>query len=405
VTIAERPGPRNLRGAQLWDFLTGRQPLTFDAIAPAGPSFTVDGAAIDPAVFGLARYGDPIAPAGPISLASALQVPAVKRARDIVCGSLGGIPLQVVNSSHEITDSPLLDQPERDVPRSVTMTRLYEDLMFSQTAWWKVTETDYRNFPTSVERIAPDRVDVKDGAVWIDGRRSTSRLIRFDSPNQGLLIAGARAIRTLLRLEAAAANTADDPMPQGYFAPVEDADPLEDDEIAELLASWKTARQNGATGYVPAALKYEGVQFSPKDLQMIEARQHAVLEIARLTGIDSEDLSVSTTSRTYFNAQDRRLERIADVLGPYSLAVTDRLRMKDVTPRGYEVRADFAGFLRADDATRLGNYQLGLTLGLYTLADIAEREGLPTPAARPAAPAAPTRPALTAVPDQQEQTA
>lgn len=374
----------------LFAYLFGA-PLVADTV-----NFEVGPDQIDPALFGLAAYTDSVAPVGRVSRASAIQVPAIKRARDLVCGTLGGVPMQLVGPGFDEQPSPLLDQPERNVPRSVSLTRLYEDLLFEGVAWWRIRENDYRGYPVKVERVAPDRVSISDSRAYVDGRPvSDESLIRFDSPNDPLLVAGGRAIRTLLRLEAAAANYAEDPMPQGYFRPAEDADPADDDDVRQILTAWKTARQQRATGYVPAALRYETVSFSPEQLQMNAARQHAVLEIARLTGIDAEDLSVSTTSRTYQNGQDRRFERINDVLGPYSLAVTDRLRMGDVTARGYTVRADFSAFLRADDATRFANYAAARALGLLTLDQIAAREGLPTPDAQPA------RPALTAVPNQE----
>jgi hypothetical protein len=293
---------------------------------------------------------------------------------------LGGINLQLVDSDNEVQFNALLDQPEDYVPRSVTFTRLYEDLLFYGIGWWKVQETDYRGYPTKVLRVAPDRVSVTNGKVYVDGKPvQYNQVIRFDSPNGGLLNDGARAIKTLLRLEAAALKQAEDPAPQGYFTPVDGADPLDDADIIEMLTAWKQARQRSSTAYVPAALNYNSNAFSPEQLQMSSARDHAVKEIARLTGISAEDLGVPTTSRTYFNAQQARQERINDVLAPLANAVTDRLRMRDITPRGYSVRADFSGFLKADDQTRLENYQLGVDLGLYTLEQIAEIEGLPTP--------------------------
>lgn len=360
-----------------WDFVLGR-PLTADAVLEPAQTFSTVPASSPWDILG--PVSSMIGPPETLYIDRALarQVPAVKRARDIVCGTLGGIPMEVVGPDYVVAFSQLMDQPERNVPRSVTWTRLFEDLFYDGIGWFRITENDYRGYPVKVQRLAPVDVTVTDGVIRVGGRIvPAASVIRFDSPNGGVLTDGARAIRTLLKLENAASLYAEDPMPQGYFAPVEDADPLDDVGVAELLASWKRARQAGVTGYVPAALKYNAVQFTPEQLQMNDARQHAVLEIARITGIDAEDLSVSTTSRTYFNGQDRRMQRISDVLGPYSLAVTDRLRMRDVTPRGYEVRAQFEAFLRADDKTRLENYALAKDLGLYGIETIAAREGLP----------------------------
>lgn len=390
------------------DWLGRTRPLAVESL-PRGLSFesndptllTGPTGSIDPAFFGpayVAAQADGLAPVAPVSRRLAASVPAVKRARDLVCGTLGTVPLQVVDTENVSTVNALLDQPEVNVARSVTMTRLYEDLFYDAVAWWKVKATNFRNYPTTVERLAPDRVDVRDdGKTYVDGRVATGTLIQFLSPNAGLLIDGARAIRTLLRLEFTAQAYADDPRMQGFFTPAEDVDPGDDDEIRQMLRDWRTARQQGTTGYVPAALKYETVPgFSPEQMQLVESRAAAVLEIARLTGVDPADLGVSVGSgRTYQNAQDARRQRINDVLGPYATAVTDRLRMHDVTPLGYEVRADFTAFLRADDATRLGNYATGIGMGLYTVADVAAREGLPAPTSPPPVAQQPAPPSIT----------
>jgi hypothetical protein len=117
----------------------------------------------------------------------------------------------------------------------------------------------------------------------------------------------ARAIRTCLLLDQAAALYSKEPLPLGYFAPTDpNADPATDEEIAEVLDDWEAARRSRAWGYVNGALKAETLQWSPDQLQLADQRQHAVLEIARAAGVDPEDLGVSTTSRTYQNGEQRR---------------------------------------------------------------------------------------------------
>lgn len=376
-------------------------------VTRTGPTFQVGTSEVDPALFGLTAWDEGWASAvGRVDRRAALQVPAIKKARDLICGTLGGIPFVEVDAENYPQACELLAQPEEHVARSITMVRTIEDLFLEGVAWWLVVERDYRRYPTKVVRLDASTVLVNReqkvyrlrngiaGSTW--EHVEDADLIRFDSPNQALLEAGGRAIRTLLKLEAAAARYADEPIPSGVIER-DDADPVAgpalpgetDEEYAAreqaairsmVLDPWVEARRNHATAYLGGGFKYTVQQFSPEAMQLVEARQHAVTEIARLTGIDAEELSVSITSRTYFNAQDRRQSRIADVLGPYALAIADRLSMASVTPRGYRVVPDYSGFLRADDATRLGNYETGLRIGLYDLEAIAEREGLPAPA-------------------------
>jgi hypothetical protein len=52
--------------------------------------------------------------------------------------------------------------------------------------------------------------------------------------------------------------------------------------------------------------------------------------------------------------------------------------MGDVTPRGYEVKVNFDGFLRADTKTRMETYAIGEPIGAYTTEEIRELEDRPS---------------------------
>jgi phage portal protein BeeE len=366
---------------------------------PLSVRFAADqyGNDIPPEFYGLTSWADPVAPSPRIDRRAAMQVPAVKRGRDLIAGTLGTLPLELFGPDNSLSTSALLDQPESNVPRSVTIARTIEDLLFEGVAWWLITEFGWHGFPTRVKRLEPRSVTVrKDGKVYItkDGNlgqgieyAEDKDLIRFDSPNDPLLVAGARAIRTCLILDAAAERYANGNQPLDYFTPADGVDPVQDDLDAAMEA-WDAARRSRATGYVPGALKYQTAGWNPEQLQMSEARQHAVLEIARVMGIDPEDLGVSTTSRTYFNAFDRKQARIQDTLRGYMVAFEERLSMGDVTPRGYKAKFDLSDMLRSDDLTRFQAYQLGLQVGAY--ADKGEvRAAEDKPALTPAQIAAP----------------
>jgi hypothetical protein len=374
------------------------------AVAETLPEFAVDAEAIDPAVFGLTAYASNgnTPRAARIDRATAMQVPAVKRSRDLVCSSSGGLRLRLKRTLDGAYGAwSLFDQPERNVPRSVTMTRLFEDLFFESIAWWDVTEFGFHGYPSYVQRLEPTRVNVNNGKVYVDGRerRDAARtLIRFDSPNDGLLIAGARAIRTCLLLDQAAANMADGVPPADYFTPAEGFDPATTDaEVIAMLDAWQAARRSRSTGYVPAALDYHTGGWSPEQLQLADARQHAVLEIARVAGVDPEELGVSTTSRTYSSDWSRRKSFLDFTLGAYLNAVTDRLVMPDVTPRGYEPEIDLDGFLRSDPLARYTAYKAGVEAGALTYPEVRAAEGK-----APIAPAADESSNVRALPARED---
>ncbi len=360
--------------------------------ADSGPTFSVDQESVPPEVFGLTAYVSPTAVSPRIDRRSAIQVPAVKRSRDLIAGTLGGLPLDCFSPERETVHSDLLEQPEKNRGRSITMAKTFEDMFFEGIAWWKIVESDPNDYPTKIRRVEVRRVTVDDdrGKVYIDGKEVSSKeLIRFDAPTDGLLIAGSRAIRTCLQLDAAAAQASDGTPPLTYFVPADDADPFDDDDDAKkFLTEWSAARREHSDAYVPARLKLESLGWDPEKLQLAQARQHAVLEIARMAGVDPEELGVSTTSRTYANQFDRRKAFLDFTLGQYRQAFEDRLSMPDVTPRGFYVKFNLDAFLRTSTKERYEAYALGINVGALDQSEIRDLEDKP-PLKEPVAPAKP----------------
>lgn len=331
-----------------------------------------------------------------ISRREALQVPAVLRARNLIAGTLGTKPVHVRDRQKQ-RQSPtqLFEQINPDVPNVVTFAETYEDLFFESIAWWRVLRFDQRGFPAAAEHISPDRVHVAGvgglptvtgntnypigGVVYIDGRPVQDReVIRFDSPNPPLLIHGARAIRTCLRLDRTASMYADEPLPLGYFTPREPGRTAEKKEqIEEYLDKWEEARRRRAWGYVGGAWDAKVLQFNAEQIQLADQRQHAVLEIARAAGVDPEDLGVSTTSRTYQNAEQRRMDLLDFTLMAYASAVEQRLSMRDVLPAGFEAKVNFDAFLRADTKTRMETHEIGIRSGVETVNEARALEDRP----------------------------
>jgi hypothetical protein len=400
--------------------LTGRRSQTF-AAPPYDP--------IDRLITTMRRSGWNLS----YSRETALQVPAVLRGRNLIC-AISTLPLVQVRPDNTTERSTLLAQIDDQVPNVVTLAMTVEDLLFEGIAWWRVTARGWNGFPAKARHVEHGRVSLKppdgprgenilpsgedpSGTVWVDGEPVPGRdMIRFDSPNPPLLVAARRAISRAIRLELTAEMYAANPRPLDYFTPAPDADdPADDDEIAEILADWLSAREEGSTAYIPQSLEYHTVDtISPADLQLVELQARAALDLANAIGLDPEDLGVSTTSRTYQNATDRRQDRLNDVLAPYLRAVTDRLSMNDVTRQGYRTRWDLSDYLKADPLTRASWAQTMVTLKAITSDEIREREEYPplTPAQRrqlnppapaPAAPAPTTTQQGAPVPTQQQQ--
>jgi len=339
-----------------------------------------------------------------VSRREALQVPAVLRSRNLIAGTLARLPIHIRDKERQIVEpTTLLAQIDPNVPNVVTFAETYEDLLFEGTSWWRVLEFGWHNYPTYATHVDITRVHVSgwlppvngsspttaqtEPRVYIDGYPvRDEEVIRFDSPNPALLVHAARAIRTCLTLDQTASRYADDPVPLGYFTPKEGQRPREDDTfVTTLLDKWESTRRRRVYGYVGGAWDLKSLQFNAEQIQLAEQRKHAVLEIARAAGVDPEDLGVSTTSRTYQNAEQRRLDLVDMTFAPYLSAVEQRLSMRDVIPRGYRTKVNLDGFLRGDTKTRMETYAIGRGFA-YTDDEIRELEDRPdlTPAERAA---------------------
>lgn len=340
----------------------------------------------------------------------ALQIPAVRKGRNIIC-SFSTLPLEAVNQRNEVVDHPLFRQIDPNVPNVVTLAQLIEDLLFEAVAWWEVTSTE-DGYPSSAIRHEPGQVSMQqpsgyqqgwlpselptEGVIYMRGKPVPfSRVIRFDSPNPPLLRDADRVVRRALALYLAAEIYANEPRPMDYFAPADQfADPFADDEdgVEQLLDSWATARRRRRTAYVPGGLTYNEVQQpTPADLQLVQLQERVNKDLANLIGLDPEDVGENTTSRTYANVVDRRKDRINDLFGPYMAAITQRLSMPDVTKRGIKVRFGLDDYLKADPKTRAEVWQTYEGMGVVSREYVNAAEGFP-PGSIGQAPPAPRTP-------------
>jgi len=340
-----------------------------------------------------------------VSREQAMSVPAVKRGRDLIC-SIGALPLLLLDTDRNQVKSTFLQQIDEHTSNVVTLAQTLDDLVFESVSWWEITAFDWAGFPAHARHLDVHAVSTSPpagapvqtlpsglypaGVVWVMGREVDARnIIRFDSPNDPLTVAGARAIRRAIKLAQASEMYADDPEARAYWTPRGDVDPGDTDEIRGHLTSYAQARRERAEAYIPAALERNTIQGpSAVDIQLAQLQQRSDMEIANILGIDPEDIGVNTTSRTYQNATDRRVDRLNMVLSPYMRAIVDRLSLGDVTRRGQRTVFDLDDYLKADPATRFATYATAIDKGIMDVDEVRAKEELPvrsTMATRPAA--------------------
>ena len=320
----------------------------------------------------------------------ALQVPSVSRCRNLICGVIASIDLELIQKStgRKLQTPVWLDQPDIRQPRSVTISYTVDSLLLYGVAYWRVTslyEDDGR--PSGFEWVANTRVTVTTDQYGdevdyysINGQRvpdsGVGSLVTFQSLLPGVLETGGRTIQAALDIQKAASIAAQTPMSTGFIK--NSGADLPEAQIQGLLASWRAARNSRSTAYLTSTLDYQTVGYSPKDMTYNESSQYLATEIARLMNVPAYYISADmNNSMTYQNIIDGRKEFVAYSLQPFISAIENRLSMDDVSRRGNQIRFALDDtFLRADTLARLEAIEKMLNLGLIDLEQAQSMEEL-----------------------------
>ena len=329
--------------------------------------------------------------ASPILRNEAMQVPAMARARNLICGVIAAIPLELIDKktgSKLDTVPPWVDQPDYRQPRSTTIAWTIDSLLFHPVAYWEVVQEYADGRPSDMAWVANDRVSAilknNDTVVdyyLVDGNKrpftGVGSLITFQSiTGDGVLATAAGTLRAALDVQNAAAVAAQTPMMTGYIQN-HGAD-IPEATVDSILQRWKAKRKANATAYLSSTLEYKTVGFSPKEMMYNEAIQFFATQIARACNLSAYWLDADvTTSNTYQNRIDVRKDLVDLTLKSFISSIEDRLSMDDICPRGQMVRfAIDSTFLRNDPITRLTVIEKMLQLGLIELPEAKEMEGL-----------------------------
>jgi hypothetical protein len=323
----------------------------------------------------------------PMSRDTAMTVPPVSRARNVLAPTAGRLPLRVYRGADVVESTTILDQPEKVAarPRFVTILWTVDQLMFHGRAWWIVVERYADSgLPRSFEWVPEWNAKIEDGQLVAtnDGRHPSIRpadVVRIDGPHEGILNYGSDTIRQALRLDRAALRIADNPVPAIELHQTT-PDEIEKDERDALIAGWIKARRQTGVGYTNAAIETKVHGLNPEQL-IIEGRKFAALQVARMIGVPAwvVDASVEGSSLTYSNVPSRSRELVDYALTPYLAAIESRLSMDDVLPRGQWCRFDLDDLLRGDFPDRMSAYKTAVESGVYSADELRAREdGVPT---------------------------
>ena len=320
----------------------------------------------------------------------AMSVPSVARARNIICGTIGSLPLTTFNriTGQYVDPHRVINQPDPRVAGFVIYNWLAEDIWLYGAGYGQVLEMYSATDGGRVRawtRVSPERVTVDTDFLnteitgyKVDGKsvplQGVGSIIRFDGPDEGLLHRAGKTIAAAVYLENAAVNYAKEPAPTMVLK--SNGTNLTAERISALLSAWKTARQSRSTAFLNADVNLEQFGFDPKSLQLAEGRQYVALELARACGIPAYFLSAEATSMTYSNAVSERRSLVDFSLRPILKAIEERLSLPDFVPNPVMVRFALDDFLRGNALERAQVYEILNRIGAMSVEQIQREEDL-----------------------------
>lgn len=309
------------------------------------------------------------------SRSQAIQIPTISRARDLICGMIGCLPIrqyskQWVNDDYEDIDLPddtWFGQPDPGVTRNFILSWTSDDLFFYGRAFWVVTSRFGNGFPATFTWIPAANIQTRDqaGPLWFGPSReilfngtqlNPNDVVQFISPIQGVLTMGARSIRTNINLDTSAERFARNQTPAGVLKQTE-GEPLSAEELSELAAGFAAARNNNAIAALNQYVDWKESYMDPSKLQLTEARTYQALEMSRLSNIPPYLVGAPTGGgMTYQNALQARQDLYLFGAKPLIDCIEQTLSMNSVTPRGRYIYLDVDHYLEeANEVPGAGN--------------------------------------------------
>lgn len=286
-------------------------------------------------------------PQAPTSRAEAMRVPAVIRARNLVCTTVARTPLACTGIEPGWLTSAT---PEGANPQSLfhRMLNTADDLLFYGLALWAL-ERDHAGAVTAAIHVPRHRWQIDGEGIIIDGRLrpSMSELCVFEGIHGGVLELCGDVFRDAANIARAAARVGETPSALIELRQTNDAE-LSDDQIDHIISRYVQARrgENGGVSFSSTGIEVVEHDMAAENL-LIDGRNASAVDIARVFSVPAAfiDATVGGTSLSYNNAESRMVELVTFGVEPLMSAIEARLSMDDMTAAGTTVNFDVSALL------------------------------------------------------------
>jgi HK97 family phage portal protein len=141
-----------------------------------------------------------------------------------------------------------------------------------------------------------------------------------------------------------------------------------------LQATWETQnRRRRKPAVLTGGMKWKPIQTSAADSQMNETRAEQIAQVARIFRVPAYMIGARGDSQTYQNTESAGIHFVTYTLLPWLKRI--EMALSTLMPEPNEIVFDTAGFLRADQITRLRAYQVGIMSGILTPNEARANEG------------------------------
>lgn len=337
----------------------------------------------------------------------ALRIPGVWRATNLVANLLAQSPWTAFTSHGqdtpvEITPQlPLLYQPSPPDTRLSTLRASMIDRIHDGNALFIIAARDSQGRPSAVwpvpvsfvgiRRITPANMSttmLPIGAIEYQvGTQtfSSTDVIHVKGPCAPGALRGAGVLELFLggtfetahEQEHEAQKMSRHGVPAGILKFGNDSATANDPKkLRQAGLDWLSARDHNGVAVMNSAVDFTPLAWNPNDMQMIEARQFTLLQIANIMGVPPKFVGAATgDGLTYATSETGGKELLRDTMGVYFEEYDQAFSL--ALPRGTEVKFNRDAFTKADMLQRYQAYQIGINAGfLRPDADVRTEEHL-----------------------------
>jgi phage portal protein BeeE len=305
----------------------------------------------------------------PVSRPAAMAVPAVARARHLICSAIGRLPIAAYRTAEPVDPQPYWCQgtdgqigsltiPQQEntgiEPQSPFHRMIYtvDDHLFYGESLWAVSSVDSSGRPSRMVHVpwsGWDRVyQEKTGRYEFTdagGGVLDFPVIYFPGPHEGILNFAQTTIRTAAAMERVAGDVASRPFRLELHQTTDIE--LTKAERSDLINATRAAlADNNGVLFTNAAIETKTHSLDPASDLLIAGRNASALDIARDVSMPAAMLDAVQVgaSLTYETTQGRNQEWLDYGLQLYLDAITSRLSMDDVLPAGQRAAFDLSTF-------------------------------------------------------------